>query len=642
MAIEKIQLNLIPTGEMPVCHAKQYDKGREIGIDLFYGFKSYYLSDEKLELDVRKSDNHLVTIDVPYTTGTSSIVFATTEQMCAVSGSNICALKVTKGGVVIGSLNFVMEVEKSVLEGGLPSESDIENLETQMTAIIDPMLDDKVPPLVEELVPQVVGDNYYNKTEINTIVDGIDTALEGIGHDIDGINDDIDNLETELESKANANEVSEALELKADKETTYTKEEVDDIVYNILPDDTASGSVATFETDLALPIKSLEVDVNAVQESGTPTPETPLPISGWSEIKAVHTGKNLFDINRAQGTPIPSTLLESPRIMETNKWYKGIRADNYYYENYANCTIENNVLTVYTFNNVNYGVGFPISCKPNTTYILSAEQTGCNFSVGCYDKNWNFISRLLGVTTYVNPLSFTTPSNATYITIVIGSVVNGEGIARNIQLEIGSTSTDYEPYNGNEYIINLGGTCYGGHYTQDKDGHRQFEVTHGFIQYNGLSGQAWRRASNGVFYIDGFSGDVIPYKSSYYKCLSTRVSSTNGALGYPKYIVSQLISNNTRFMVYDADISSDTEFNSNLENKPLELVYELATPSGYMVAPLTEPIIIDLPDGEPIITLNGTNNIYADTGDTSVVFKDSVNGYVEKKIASVQALVLNT
>ena len=43
---------------------------------------------------------------------------------------------------------------------------------------------------------------------------------------------------------------------------------------------------------------------------------------------------------------------------------------------------------------------------------------------------------------------------------------------------------------------------------------------------------------------------------------------------------------------------------------------------------MATPIIINLPDGEPIITLNGTNNIYADTGDTSVVFKDSVNGYV--------------
>lgn len=717
--METIKLDLIPGKKMPSLHASQYDDGREHGIDLFENGVVYKLDGtETLTINERKGDDCICSLDIVNTFAESNhIVFASTEQMCAVWGNNLCELVIKRGSVTLGTLNFILEIESSPTEGGIESESEIKNLKRQIEEITEQVIgddyytaeetDEAIATAIEgkadttyvdtELGKKADKSNTYTKSEVDTLIDNLPEPMIfkgtlGVGGTIQSLptasasnegwtykvitdgtyagqtakvgdvftsngsawvlipSGDEDN-DTWRAIKVEGVEVlgngissgavdfvgSENIEVDFDgngnkvgvkTKNIYTKEEVDDIVYNILPDDTASGSVANFITSLELPIKSLDVDVNAVQEAGTPTPETPLPISGWSEIKAVHTGKNLFDINRAQGTPIPSTLLESPRIMETNKWYKGIRADNYYYENYANCTIENNVLTVYTFNNVNYGVGFPISCKPNTTYILSAEQTGCNFSVGCYDKNWNFISRLLGVTTYVNPLSFTTPSNATYITIVIGSVVNGEGIARNIQLEIGSTSTDYEPYNGNEYIINLGGTCYGGHYTQDKDGHRQFEVTHGFIQYNGLSGQAWRRASNGVFYIDGFSGDVIPYKSSYYKCLSTRVSSTNGALGYPKYIVSQLISNNTRFMVYDADISSDTEFNSNLENKPLELVYELATPSGYMVAPLTEPIIIPLADGEPIVTLNGTNNIYADTGDTKVVFKCSVNDYV--------------
>ena len=77
--------------------------------------------------------------------------------------------------------------------------------------------------------------------------------------------------------------------------------------------------------------------------------------------------------------------------------------------------------------------------------------------------------------------------------------------------------------------------------------------------------------------------------------------------------------------------STIEEFKTWATNNDLLVINELAT-----------PYVIDLPDGEPIITFNGTNNIYADTGDTSVVFKNSVNGYVEKKIASVQALALNT
>ena len=38
---------------------------------------------------------------------------------------------------------------------------------------------------------------------------------------------------------------------------TYTKQEVDDIIYNVLPDGTASGAIANFNTSLQLPIKSM-------------------------------------------------------------------------------------------------------------------------------------------------------------------------------------------------------------------------------------------------------------------------------------------------------------------------------------------------------------------------------------------------
>jgi len=55
-----------------------------------------------------------------------------------------------------------------------------------------------------------------------------------------------------------------------------------------------------------------------------------------------------------------------------------------------------------------------------------------------------------------------------------------------------------------------------------------------------------------------------------------------------------------------------------------------ATPTtgAQVVYPLGTSYVIALPDGEPIITLNGTNNIYADTGDCAVEYKVSVEQYV--------------
>jgi hypothetical protein len=58
----------------------------------------------------------------------------------------------------------------------------------------------------------------------------------------------------------------------------------------------------------------------------------------------------------------------------------------------------------------------------------------------------------------------------------------------------------------------------------------------------------------------------------------------------------------------------------------VEVVYEIAT-----------PITIDLPDGTPINTLSGVNNISCDTGNTTVKYKQSI----DDAIASLQALILS-
>ena len=45
---------------------------------------------------------------------------------------------------------------------------------------------------------------------------------------------------------------------------------------------TASGAIATFDTSLALPLQDCTIEINAVQESGTPTPSSPKAISGFT------------------------------------------------------------------------------------------------------------------------------------------------------------------------------------------------------------------------------------------------------------------------------------------------------------------------------------------------------------------------
>ena len=146
--MESIKLNLIPNGVSPACHCSQYDNGRVIRLELFDGLTPYTIrSGDTFTLNVRKQDNTIIDSSAPIsaTQGNTYVDLTTTTQICAVTGLNLCDLKITNGSTEIGTLNFIMVVERDVLADGDPSESVIEDLDA--------------------LVIEAVGDNYYTKEE---------------------------------------------------------------------------------------------------------------------------------------------------------------------------------------------------------------------------------------------------------------------------------------------------------------------------------------------------------------------------------------------------------------------------------------------------------------------------------------------
>ena len=168
--MEIIKLNLIPSGVNPTCHCSQYDNGRVIRIDLFDGLTPYVLqSGDTVTLNVRKPDNTIIETSLTATQGNTYVNLVTTEQMCACVGYNLCDLTITNGSVEIGTLNFIMQVERDVLADGIPSQSVIEDLDA--------------------LVQEAVGDQYYTKSDTDALLDN-----------------------------------------KADKSTTYTKTETDNLL----------------------------------------------------------------------------------------------------------------------------------------------------------------------------------------------------------------------------------------------------------------------------------------------------------------------------------------------------------------------------------------------------------------------------
>lgn len=398
-------------------------------------------------------------------------------------------------------------------------------------------------------------------------VNGTEKIGSGISTgDVDFV--DSDTIEWEYDSNGN--------KLKPKTKNIYTEAEVNELVeeaiYDILPSDTESGAIANFETDLALPLKSMEIEVKAQQEVGTPTPSDPKAISGWSETAVTVCKKNLFNYDEskvAQGTTTTSAT----------------RA--YYDLGFSNCTLSfsGSYKSGSTHNNRRINIGKLVNGQISliSTFIATGVVTPYTVTFGLNERAVLVLSLE------------STDALKTELQIL------------DLQIEVGTTSTDYEPYNGTTEVIELGGTYYGGRLLQDKDGHRRFEVTHKAFTFTG--NENWQTGAT-FFYLPEGSLEATPIQQNTVCSNGLMINPmTNKQIRlYPSYgINSQYISMSSTVQELNGYLSSGTTF-----------VYPLAT-----------PYTIDMPDGEPIPTAIGTNNIYADSGDMECSFKCGVAMYVD-------------
>lgn len=138
MAIQRIVVDLIPGAKVPpVINASQYDNGRQFEIELLNGGEAYTPTvGMTIELHVKKRDGTII-VNSPINSTNNIITFATTEQMTACHGHNYCEVALVDDALLIGTANFILDVEKDPIEGGLTSESEIENLTQQIAGMVD-------------------------------------------------------------------------------------------------------------------------------------------------------------------------------------------------------------------------------------------------------------------------------------------------------------------------------------------------------------------------------------------------------------------------------------------------------------------------------------------------------------------------
>lgn len=134
--MENITIDIIPGDVHPVCHASQKDVGRVIQINI-KEISEYFIIDgsKSFVFEMKKPDTCVVTAPVTYSYNDYKLYLTTTEQMCACSGSNICEIKITERKTVIGTLNFILEIEDNP-DNITESVSEIYDLEDRIREIV--------------------------------------------------------------------------------------------------------------------------------------------------------------------------------------------------------------------------------------------------------------------------------------------------------------------------------------------------------------------------------------------------------------------------------------------------------------------------------------------------------------------------
>lgn len=180
------------------------------------------------------------------------------------------------------------------------------------------------------------------------------------------------------------------------------------------------------------------------------------------QFRIVGQSKNLFNVEGRTVRNFGATSNTTQRVFTENSVYLNVSANNYCVAGHkvSYNQIDNNSFTVSIPSTSQggwtaYGAAFNFRVSPNTTYSVSAHfdgEKGVINGCGFFDQDGNFISFVSRAT------NVTTPDNCVWMNVVFGVRLRDEEVLyERVQLEIGSTKTEYEPYGA---IIPLGVKVY--------------------------------------------------------------------------------------------------------------------------------------------------------------------------------------
>ena len=260
------------------------------------------------------------------------------------------------------------------------------------------------------------------------------------------------------------------------------------------------------------------------------------------------------------------------------------------------------------------------------TYAISSSVE--YIRVYFYDSNKTFLSR---TSSWVH--SFETPEGTAFIKAIFGKSTGGTATApsdvTNIQLELGSTASAYEPYQGQQVTIDLDGTRYGG--TLDVLTGKM-AVDRAIVDLGTLTWDKQTFANQKINFRCTVDGQKLVPDSAVANVICDSLQTVTASKMMNDLSCEYGISargstiSGLRVCYFSYNTLTASEFKTAMSG--IQATYELATPFTVQLTP------------NQLSTLLGTNHLWADTGDTAVEYRADTKLYIDSKFAQLQALIL--
>ena len=246
-------------------------------------------------------------------------------------------------------------------------------------------------------------------------------------------------------------------------------------------------------------------------------------------------------------------------------------------------------------------------CKPNTTYTVS-KTAGERFVVGTTTDSPQAGTPVNNQITNnrASSITITTGVNDYYLVAYVWNqnvdTLTAQQMLDSVMVELGSTATIFEPYNGVTTTISLGQTVYGGEVdVVNGGGKSSFALIDlGTVNWAKDSQNRWFGVASPTTAIPGLKPISSNDQIASILCSNYKTTSRN------LIISGDGICQNTNGSILIADsymLTNYTEEQFKLAMSGVQLIYELATPTTFTTQPT------------PVKSLEGTNNLSVDCGE---------------------------